>query len=171
MEVNLELPVERDRSILVGLVDELAHGEDVVTWFFFWEPELRLRLRWGGEARREAVRARLDRAVADGLVSSWREESYEGEAEMYGAEVWPVIQKDWMNGSELALLFAKLERAGALTRTRSPSVGPSQADARSDSSARSSAARAEASPPSFTIRRRYPSACPRHSTISSSQVP
>ena len=118
MEVNLELPVERDRSILVGLVDELAHGEDVVTWFFFWEPELRLRLRWGGEARSEAVRARLDRAVADGVVSHWREEPYEGEAEMYGAEVWPVIQKDWMNGSELALLFAKLERSGALSRTR-----------------------------------------------------
>ena len=37
---------------------------------------------------------------------------------MYGAEVWPAIQKDWMNGSELALLFAKLERAGALTRPR-----------------------------------------------------
>jgi hypothetical protein len=118
MEVNLELEVERDRSVLVDLVDELAHGEDVVTWFFFWEPELRLRLRWGGEARREAVRARLDRAVADGAVTSWREEPYEGEAEMYGAEVWPVIQKDWMNGSELALLFTRLEQAGALTRTR-----------------------------------------------------
>jgi hypothetical protein len=118
MEVNLELPVERDRSILVGLVDELAHGEDVVTWFFFWEPELRLRLRWGGEARREAVRARLDRAVADGVVSHWREEPYEGEAEMYGAEVWPAIQKDWMNGSELSLLLTRLEQAGLLTRTR-----------------------------------------------------
>jgi hypothetical protein len=118
MEVNLELPVELDRSILVDLVDELAHGEDVVTWFFFWEPELRLRLRWGGEARREAVRERLDQAVADGLVTTWREEPYDGEAEMYGAEVWPVIQKDWMNGSELSLLLTKLERAGALTRTR-----------------------------------------------------
>ena len=118
IEVNLELPVERERSILVELVDELAHGEDVVTWFFFWEPELRLRLRWGGEARREPVRARLDRAVADGLVVSWREEPYEGEAEMYGAEVWPMIQKDWMNGSELSLLFTRLELAGALTKTR-----------------------------------------------------
>jgi hypothetical protein len=118
IEVNLELAVERDRSVLVDLVDELAHGEDVVTWFFFWEPELRLRLRWGGEARRDAVRERLDRAVAEGLVLRWREERYDGEAEMYGAEAWPAIQKDWMNGSELALLFAKLERAGALTRTR-----------------------------------------------------
>jgi hypothetical protein len=118
MEVNLELPVERDRSILVDLVDELAHGEDVVTWFFFWEPELRLRLRWAGAARRDGVRARLDRAVADGLVSSWREEPYDGEAEMYGSEVWPAIQKDWMNGSELALLFTRLERAGGLARTR-----------------------------------------------------
>ena len=118
MEVNLELPAERDRSVLVDLVDELAHGEDVVTWFFFWEPELRLRLRWADEARRGEVRARLDRAVGDGLVLSWREEPYEGEAEMYGAEVWPAIQKDWMNGSELALLFAKLERAGALTQPR-----------------------------------------------------
>ena len=118
MEVNLELPLERDRAILVDLVDELAHGEDVVTWFFFWEPELRLRLRWGGAERSAAVRERLDRAVADGLVSSWREEPYEGEAEMYGAEAWPAIQKDWMNGSELALLFTRLERVGELTRTR-----------------------------------------------------
>jgi len=118
IEVNLELPMERDRSVLVDLVDLLAHGEDVVTWFFFWEPELRLRLRWGGEARREEVRARLERAIVDGLVVGWREEPYAGEAEMYGAEVWPAIQRDWMNGSELALLFAKLERAGALTRTR-----------------------------------------------------
>ena len=31
MEVNLELPVERDRSILVDVVDELAHGDDVVS--------------------------------------------------------------------------------------------------------------------------------------------
>jgi hypothetical protein len=118
IEVDLELPVERDRAVLLELVDELAHGEDVVTWFFFWEPELRLRLRWGGEARREHVRKRLDRAVADGLVLSWREEPYDGEAEMYGAEVWQAIQADWMNGSELVLLFTRLERAGALTRTR-----------------------------------------------------
>jgi hypothetical protein len=118
MEVNLELPVERDRSVLVDLVDELAHGEDVVCWFFFWEPELRLRLKWSGGARREEVRARLDRAVADGSVVSWREEPYDGEAEMYGAEVWPAIQKDWMNGSELSLLFTRLERDGALTRPR-----------------------------------------------------
>jgi hypothetical protein len=118
MEVNLELPVERDRAILVDLVDELAHGEDVVTWFFFWEPELRLRLRWAGASRADGVRARLDRAVADGLVTGWREEPYHGEAEMYGAEVWPALQKDWMNGSELALLFTRLERAGGLTRPR-----------------------------------------------------
>jgi hypothetical protein len=118
MEVNLELPVERDRSVLVELVDELAHGEGIVIWFFFWEPELRLRLRWAGDPRAEAVRERLARAVADGLVSSWREEAYDGEAEMYGAETWPAIQKDWMNGSELALLLAKLERAGSLTRSR-----------------------------------------------------
>src|SRR5262245_22932772 len=118
MEVNLDLPVELDRSILVDLVDQLAHGEDVVTWFFFWEPELRLRRRGGGEARRDDVRERLARAVAEGLLVSWREEPYEGEAEMYGAEVWPAIQKDWMNGSELSLLFTKLEQEGALTRPR-----------------------------------------------------
>src|SRR5262249_20376465 len=118
IEVNLELPLERDRSVLVDLVDELAHGEDVVCWFFFWEPELRLRLKWGGRARRDEVRARLGRAVADGLVMSWREEPYDGEAEMYGREVWPGIQRDWMNGSELSLLLTRLEREGALTRPR-----------------------------------------------------
>src|SRR5262249_44458774 len=73
--------------------------------------------RWAGEPRAQAVRDRLERAVVEGLVSSWREEPYDGEAEMYGAEIWPAIQKDWMNGSELALLFAKLERAGGLPRS------------------------------------------------------
>ena len=77
-EVDLELPVERDRSVLVDLVDELAHGEDVVTWFFFWEPELRLRLRWARGSRADAVRERLDRAVADGMIRNWHEEPSEG---------------------------------------------------------------------------------------------
>jgi len=118
MEINLELPVERDRTVLVDLVDELAHGEGVVTWFFFWEPELRLRLRWDGRGRAGGVRARLDRSVDEGLIVGWREEPYQGEAEMYGAEIWPALQKDWMNGSELGLLLTRLERDGALTRPR-----------------------------------------------------
>ena len=37
---------------------------------------------------------------------------------MYGAELWSLVQKDWMNGSELALRIAKLEASGDLTRSR-----------------------------------------------------
>jgi hypothetical protein len=132
LEVNLVPTDLHDESLLTGLVDGLVHDAlrgEVETWFFFREPELRLRLRWSDAARAEpcgeTVAAALDAAVRDGTVVEWYEaahgrrgERYEGEAEMYGAEMWPLVQKDWMNGSELALAIAKLERAGLLSEPR-----------------------------------------------------
>jgi hypothetical protein len=132
LEVNLVPPGGRDESLLTGLVDRLVHDGlrgELETWFFFWEPELRLRLRWSDPARAEPCRATvaatLDEAVRQGRLAEWYEaahgrrgERYEGEAEMYGAEIWPLVQKDWMNGSEFALAIAKLERAGLLSESR-----------------------------------------------------
>jgi hypothetical protein len=131
-EVNLVPPATRDESLLTGLVDRLVHDRlrgELETWFFFWEPELRLRLRWldpgRANARRSSLAEALDDAVRDGTLVEWYEgahgrrgERYAGEAEMYGAEAWPLVQKDWMNGSDLALALAKLERAGLLTAPR-----------------------------------------------------
>jgi hypothetical protein len=131
-EVNL-VPVETlDYALLVDVVDPLVHdelGPEIATWFFFWEPELRLRVRWNEPERLEENRQKLegvlDRRKAEGRLADWYEgahgtrgETYVGEADHYGSEVWPRIQRDWMNGSELALELIKLERAGRLTKPR-----------------------------------------------------
>jgi hypothetical protein len=67
----------------------------------------------------------LERDKASRRFKDWYEgahgvrgKTYTGEADFYGEEVWSQVQKDWMNGSELALLLVKLERAGALTKKR-----------------------------------------------------
>jgi hypothetical protein len=131
-EVNLVIRRPLDRAVLVDVVDPLVHGElgeEIETWFYFWEPDLRLRIRWRDPDRVDDNRGRLaeslDRAKKARHVRRWYEgahgekgKTYVGEAEHYGDEVWPRIQKDWMNGSELALLFAKLEREDRLTRPR-----------------------------------------------------
>ncbi len=132
IEVNL-VPVRlMDQDLLVELVDPLVHeelGEEIETWFFFWEPELRLRIRWREPERatehRRTLSAVLDSWKVKGQVEDWYEgshgargETYVGGADHWGVEAWPRIQKDWMNGSELALTIIKLERAGRLTRPR-----------------------------------------------------
>jgi len=131
-EVNVEPVTSHDPSLLTGLVDTLVHDifrEDVETWFFFWEPALRLRFRWIDQSRvdehRERLASQLDEAKAQGSIVDWyegahghRNERYTGEAEDYGEEVWPRVQKDWMNGSEFALLLTKQDQAGALSHPR-----------------------------------------------------
>jgi hypothetical protein len=131
-EVNL-VPVETmDHALLVDVVDPLVHeelGEEIATWFFFWEPDLRLRIRWREpervEENRQKLEGVLDRRKGERRIADWYEgahgvpgETYAGEADHYGPEVWPRIQRDWMNGSELALELIKLERAGRLTKPR-----------------------------------------------------
>jgi hypothetical protein len=91
--------------------------------------KLRLRIRWREPERapehRSTLAALLDSWKADGHIEDWYEgahgargEAYVGEADHYGEEAWPRIQKDWMNGSELALTLIELERSGRLTRPR-----------------------------------------------------
>jgi hypothetical protein len=131
-EVNLRPARQHDPELLTGPVEQAVHGplrDEIETWFFFWEPELRLRVRWADAARVEAGRRELgalfDEALRGGIVLEWYEgahgargEQYAGEADSYGAELWGSVQKDWMNGSELALLLARHERDGTLTRPR-----------------------------------------------------
>jgi hypothetical protein len=132
IEVNLVTAKPVEEALLAGPVDDLVHGElrdEIATWCYFWEPELRLRIRWRdpgrAEANRQALDATLDSWRANGTIRDWYEgahgargETYVGEAEHYGDEVWPRIQLDWMNGSELALRLIKLDRDGRLTRNR-----------------------------------------------------
>jgi hypothetical protein len=131
-EVTL-VPVRlMNAALLAEQVDALVHeelSEEIRTWFFFWEPELRLRIRWRDAERapehRRTLAARFDTWKAERTIGDWYEsshgrrgESYVGEADHYGEEVWSRIQDDWMNGSELALTLIKLERADRLTKPR-----------------------------------------------------
>lgn len=132
IEVDLTPTRALDENVLVDYVDRLVHeqmAEAIAVWFWFWEPELRLRLRWKDAARADEHRATLASTLeswrADGAIDSWYEgahgregESYVGEADTYGPEVWPLVQLDWMQGSELALAIIKLDREGRLTKPR-----------------------------------------------------
>ena len=132
VEVNVVAAAESNAALIRGLVDRIVSGAlagELETWFFFWEPELRLRLRWRDPDRAEACRlllaAELDASRQRGAIGPWYEgahgvagERYRGEADRYGTEVWELVQKDWMNGSEFALLLAKLEAMGGLSRPR-----------------------------------------------------
>ena len=118
---------ERAR-LLLDVVDPLVHeqlGTQVRTWFYFWEPELRLRIRWADPNKADSARAELagflDRAKAKGRIEDWYEgshgargEVYLGEAELYGDEVWELTANDWMSGSELALAIVRFEAEGVL---------------------------------------------------------
>jgi hypothetical protein len=126
-EVNL-VPVRAQDESLLELVDDLVHEklrDHVATWFYFWEPELRLRVRWRDRPQRDALADVLDRWKARGQVKEWYEgahgergATYVGEAENYGIDVWPRLQQDWMNGSELALSLIRLDRANRLPHSR-----------------------------------------------------
>ena len=130
-EVNLVTSRAQDEALL-ALVDTLVHeqlGAEITTWFYFWEPDLRLRIRWR-EPDRAAERAAaladvLDEWKAKRCIKDWYEgahgrpsETYVGEAEHYGTDVWPRLQSDWMNGSELALQLIELDRAERLPHPR-----------------------------------------------------
>jgi hypothetical protein len=130
-EVNL-VPVRVQDEALLLLVDDLVHeqlADDITTWFYFWEPELRLRLRWRNPGAAHTAATTLAAALDDwkdrGHIRDWYEgahgapgATYVGEADHYGADVWPRIQMDWMNGSELALDLIKRDRAKSLPHPR-----------------------------------------------------
>ena len=131
-EVNIAPARALDESVIADYIDDLVHvriADAIAVWFWFWEPALRLRLRWKDADRVDEHRATLaeilDTWHADGVIESWYEgahgnkgETYVGEADNYGEEIWPRLQLDWMHSSELALAVIKLDREGRLTKPR-----------------------------------------------------
>jgi hypothetical protein len=131
LEVNIKPNEEFDRELLFGVVEPLVHEHfksDLECWFFFWEPDLRLRLRWRDPAQSDELSARvfasLERSEAEGRFKGWYEgshgragERYSGEAGTYGEKEWELHQKDWMSGSELALLLLRLDHDGLFSGT------------------------------------------------------
>jgi hypothetical protein len=130
IEVNIPARAHDRERMLLEIVDPLVHehlGGQVRTWFYFWEPELRLRIRWADPAHADSGRVDLgtflDKAKADGKLEDWYEanhgargEVYRGEADFYGSEIWERTASDWMSGSELALAIVRLDAEGALTK-------------------------------------------------------
>jgi hypothetical protein len=133
IEVNI-VPAswEQPERLLLQVVDPLIHTHlngRIETWFYFWEPECRLRLRWGEPERADSNRSDLSEllnaAEREGKLANWYEGShgetgktYQGEADFYGDEVWELASKDWMSGSELALALVKFDSENHLTRPR-----------------------------------------------------
>jgi Lantibiotic biosynthesis dehydratase C-term len=129
IEVNIPARSSPDVDLLRHVVDPLVHQEfadEIETWHFFFEPELRLRMRWQGGSDYTALEARLggilDQWRDEGRLDSWATanhgrigERHTGEAREYGAEVWDLIQRDWEIGSELALRLLCLNESGSLT--------------------------------------------------------
>jgi len=133
IQVSITANHAPDIQLLLEVIDPLVHEElagEIESWHFFWEPVLYLRFRWRDPARRELLQERLgsllDVRQAAGHFVSWVEANhgdpgkYTGEADSYGPEVWDLIQKDWMNGSELALRLLRLHDEGRLTGTLTP---------------------------------------------------
>jgi Lantibiotic biosynthesis dehydratase C-term len=132
IEVNIPARAEERTRLLLDVVDPLVHERlagRIRTWFYFWEPELRLRIRWVHPEQADSARAELagflDSAKADGKLKDWYEgshgvkgETYRGEAELYGSEVWEITANDWMSGSELALAIVRFEAEGVLKEPR-----------------------------------------------------
>jgi hypothetical protein len=130
IEVNILPAPEAHETLLLDVVDPLVHQQlaaEIDTWFYFWEPELRLRLRWRDPRRADDNRAALarilDSARAGGRLEDWYEgnhgsrgDTYRGEADFYGAEVWELVARDWMSGSELALAIQRAAADSALTK-------------------------------------------------------
>jgi hypothetical protein len=131
IEINIPARKSPDRDLLRDVVEPLVHAElvdELETWHFFWEPELRLRLRWRDPSRRDAVETHLatilDRWRDEGRFESWSAgnhgiagERHRGEAAEYGPEMWDLIQKEWENGSEIALRLVAVGLTGTLTPT------------------------------------------------------
>jgi hypothetical protein len=126
IEINIPTAISPDRELLRKSIDPLLHVEfagELESWHYFWEPALRLRLRWRDLERQAELEDRLsetlDRWRDEGRLDSWfagnhgeAGKRHYGEADAYGPEVWDLIQKEWEISSELAMRFLLLGEAG-----------------------------------------------------------
>lgn len=140
-EVNIVPDSSQDVAtsvLLLDVLDPLVHDTlrgRLDAWFYFWETapigrlHLRLRVRWlhlhQVDDDRSELAVLLDDAQSAGkFVRSYEGnhgvegETYEGEAERYGPEVWELTFRNWTSGSELALAILKAQAEGNLTKPR-----------------------------------------------------
>jgi len=128
VEVNIESPpLEQRERLLLDVVDPLIHealSGRVADWHYFWEPALRLRIRWQQptEADYTDLTNFLNAAKDDSKLVGWEPgrhgvpaQVYRGEAEKFGADIWPYTYRHWTTGCELALALVKRDPDNVLT--------------------------------------------------------
>lgn len=128
VEVNIVAPpYEQRERLLLDVVDPLIHESlsgRVDAWHYFWEPALRLRIRWQQPTRADYTQLTdfLNAAKHDGKLVDWKEgshgeegQAYRGEAEKFGADIWPYTYRHWTTGCELALALIKRDPDNVLT--------------------------------------------------------
>jgi len=128
VEVNIEpMSYEQRERLLLDVVDPLIHetlAGRVDAWHYFWEPALRLRVHWQWPTQEDCALLTefLDAAKADGKLADWGKgghgepgQTYPGEAQKFGADIWPYTYRHWTTGCELALALAKRDPDNALT--------------------------------------------------------
>lgn len=140
---------EQRERLLLDVVDPLVHDTldgRMAAWHYFWEPALRLRIRWKQPTQDDLreLTSFLDAAKTVGKLTAWISgnhgkpgETYTGEAPGYGPEVWDETYRDWTSASELALnqvelvehVVTRVRWSGVvlrLVRWSSPSCGTVQ---------------------------------------------
>ena len=103
------------REFVAPYVTELKEHHAFDSWHFFREPAIRLRF-FGEEKDIEDIKKGLDSKLSEleqsqsdlydkHVFGAYEEEGkvYEGEAEYYGENAWPLVYKLWEAGSELTL--------------------------------------------------------------------
>jgi hypothetical protein len=121
---------EQRERLLLDVVDPLVHDTldgRMAAWHYFWEPALRLRIRWKQPTQDDLreLTSFLDAAKTVGKLTAWISgnhgkpgETYTGEAPGYGPEVWDETYRDWTSASELALSIVKHDAAKDLSEPR-----------------------------------------------------
>jgi hypothetical protein len=138
VEVNIVPSSSEQRErLLLDVIEPLVHDKfsgRIEAWFYFWEVvpilmvHLRLRILWRQpvQADDEAKLAEaLDKAESQGKLALWYPgrdgvpgDTYPGEADRYGEEMWKATYMDWESGSEMALALIKAGSENSLTESR-----------------------------------------------------
>lgn len=135
-EVNLVLLSKEDRiRLLLDVVDPFMRGmfsQHINCWFYgdYDEPpvpaHLRIRILW--QAPIEAAAKMdlfdfLDIEKSAGTIADWyegahgiRNQTYLGEADQYGTEMWEATYKLWASQSEYAIALLRNESASSLSK-------------------------------------------------------
>lgn len=130
VEANIHHKLADDRPLILTLYEQIVKPTSgIVSWHYFREPEIRLRLEMSDDAEAGRVEERIRQFVdsrkpefqIDKLVfgrHGKEGDKYEGEHEILGKEGFEVHKMIWMWQSELAVLRYKQEAGGSVEKDR-----------------------------------------------------